>query len=192
MGTHQIKNAILCIEVAKHLEISQLAIQNGISRVHQPLRMEIVSKNPLIILDGAHNPDKMRTTVETVQKCISTQVNKYQGNKKLTHLHTYKLINLHLVVGFSADKNISRMIKQLTTLKPKTIAVTRNTTNPFRKVADPQSVSNQFQKLLPNSKIKIFLNPSDALAWSKSKTKTGDILLVTGSIFVSGELRQQF
>lgn len=185
-GSHQIKNAILCIEVAKHLKIPQQAIQKGLERTRQPLRMEIVSKNPLIILDGAHNPDKMRTTINSTDalQCVSPS-------------------NLHLIVGFSADKNISKMIKQLATLKPKTIAVTRNTTNPFRKVADPQSISKQFKKLLPKTQVKIFLDPTAALAWSKkhlpgeaqrakSGAKKGDTILTTGSIFVSGELRPQF
>lgn len=181
LGTHQIKNAILCIEVAKHLKISQEIIRKGLRQAHQPLRMEIISKNPLIILDGAHNPDKMRTTVDTLHNYITTS---------LHHSDTRR--NAHLLVGFSGDKNVAKMIRQLAALKPQTIAVTRNTTNPFRKVADPANVAKQFKKLLPNSKIKIFLNPSDALAWSKSKTKTGDILLVTGSIFVSGELRPKF
>ena len=204
LGRHQIKNAILCIEVAQHLGISNQAIKKGLSRVQQPLRMEIVSKKPLIILDGAHNPDKMRTTVETIGevcKFASLQVDKYLNNNALAHLHTCAPV--HLIVGFSADKNISKMIKQLASLKPKTIAVTRNTTNPFRKVADPQSISRQFKKLLPNSKIQIFLDPETALAWSKkylhgeapkakTGTKTGDVLLVTGSIFISGELRPQF
>ncbi|MBI5222124.1 MAG: bifunctional folylpolyglutamate synthase/dihydrofolate synthase [Candidatus Magasanikbacteria bacterium] len=174
LGIHQIRNAILGIEIAKSLNIPHATIKRGLAKAKLPLRMETVSRNPLIILDGAHNPDKMKTTVDTIK------------NLKL------KIKNCHIVAGFSADKNISRMITQLASLKPKTIACTRNTTNPFREAADPSALAKQFKKLLPKAKIKIFLDPSDAFAWSKSKTKTGDILLVTGSIFLSGELRSQF
>ena len=181
LGAHQIRNAILCIEIAQHLGISRQSIKKGLSRVQQPLRMEVVSKNPLIILDGAHNPDKMRTTVDTLHHYITTSPH-----------HSDTRRNVNLLVGFSGDKNVAKMIKQLVSLKPKTIAVTRNTTNPFRKVADPQSTSKQFKKLLPKTKIKIFLDPKTALAWSKKQTKKDEILLVTGSIFVSGELRPQF
>lgn len=185
IGTHQIQNSILCIEIAKHLHIPQHAIKRGLSQVKQPLRMEIVSHNPLVILDGAHNPDKMRTTVETTktlqkQKNILPLGGGERGSK-----------NIHLVVGFSGDKNIPNMVKQLATVKPKSIAVTRNTTNPFRKVADLQLVARQFKKLLPKSKIKLFLEPSKALLWTKKIAKTHDIILATGSIFVSGELRGQ-
>ena len=192
LGKHQIKNAILCIEVARALKISESAIKFGLAKTKQPLRMEIVSKNPLIILDGAHNPDKMKTTVETsMQVCKYASMRIVQSNhKKLAHLRTCKPV--HLIVGFSADKNVLKMIKQLATLKPKTIAVTRNTTNPFRKVADPQLISKQFKKLLPKAQIKIFLDPQTALGWSKRQTKKDGLILVTGSLFISGELRPQF
>lgn len=188
LGKHQIKNAILCIDIAQALKISDNAIKKGLMSVAQPLRMEIISKKPLVILDGAHNPDKMKTTVDTVRECAGMQVNKYNKKNILAHLQTYTPI--HLLVGFSGDKNINKMIKQLATLKPKTIAITRNTTNPFRKVANPQLVQKQFKKLLPQTKTQIFLDPHTALAWLKKLANKDDIILSTGSIFVSGELRQ--
>jgi len=197
LGQHQIKNIILCIEVAKHLKISTHDIQKGLGHVYQPLRMEVINKHPLIILDGAHNPDKMRTTVDTL-KHLSTQTPEHQSkNYNLPARDANasvaggkpKTCNLHLIVGFFGDKNISKMIKQLATLKPKTIAITRNTTNPFRKVADLQIVTKSFKKLLPKAQIKIFLDPQTAFDWSKKQTKKNDILLSTGSIFTSGQLR---
>jgi len=129
-------------------------------------------KNPTIILDGAHNPDKMKTTVETITNLKPK---------------TYKSINL--VVGFSADKNIGKMIKQLSTLKPKSIACTQYTNNPFRQPANPKELADKFRKLLPNCKIEMFLNPQDAFTWSKKQTNKNDLLLVTGSMFLGGEIK---
>ncbi len=183
LGVHQISNAILAIEIAKALKIPYSIIKRGLEKVKLPLRMEIVSKNPLIILDGAHNPDKMKTTVDTMKQVLkftSTQVR---------NLPTCQLANLHLLVGFSADKDIHAMIKQLATLKPATIAITKNTINPFRKVAEPKKIKQLFGKYLPNTKIKTFLDPKEALAWSKLEAKREDIILSTGSIFVSGEIK---
>lgn len=171
LGSHQINNSILCVEVAEYLKIPHKAIKKGLNQVEQPLRMEIVAKKPLTILDGAHNADKMRTTVQTT-KNILTSSN-----------------NLHLLIGFSNDKNIKKMLAQLATLKPKTVAVTRNTGNPFRKVAEPKFLANTFKTLSPKSHIKIFLDPSMAFAWSKKQAKKTDVILATGSIFVSGQLR---
>ena len=97
-GKHQINNAKLCINIAKHLNIPEVAIKKGLQKTKLPLRMEIVSKNPMIILDGAHNPDKIKTTIEAVTD------------------HRSPITNLHLIIAFTADKNISKMIKQLATL----------------------------------------------------------------------------
>lgn len=169
-GDHQIHNAILCSSVAKNLKIPITAIKKGLAQTsEQPLRLEIISHRPYLILDGAHNPDKMQSTVD--------------GVKNL------KYHNLNLLIGFSGDKNFTKMIQQLATLNPKTIAITRNTTNQLRKVADPKIIATTFQKILPKAKIKIFLDPFVAWCWVHKHTARNDALLATGSIFVSGELR---
>lgn len=171
-GKHQIKNAILCIEIAKSLKIPDEAIKKGLKNTKQPLRMEVVSTDPLTILDSAHNPDKMNTTVKAIKEI---------GQNK----------DIHLIIGFSENKDIKKMISQLAILKPKTITCTRNTVNHFRKVANPQIIAKQFKKLSIKTKVKIFLDPNDALAWSKRQIKkTDSLILATGSIFLSGELRR--
>jgi dihydrofolate synthase / folylpolyglutamate synthase len=171
-GKHQIKNAVLCIDIAHHLDIPNAAIKKGLQQAPQPLRMERISTKPLIILDAAHNPDKIATTVQTVETLKQT------------------VQNIHLVLGFSGDKNSTQMIQTLMRLKPKTVACTRNTTNTFRKVTSPQAIEKLIKKQSPNTKTLIFLDPIDAFAWSKKQQKSKDLLLVTGSIFLSGEIRK--
>jgi hypothetical protein len=61
----------------------------------------------------------------------------------------------------------------------------------MRKAADPKLLAKQIKKLLPKSKVEVFLDPKNALAWSKAQNKkTPGFILGTGSIFLSGELRQ--
>lgn len=173
-GLHQARNAVLVINVARHLKISETSIKQGLAKAVQPLRAEIISHSPLIILDGAHNPDKIKSTVNTILELRD------------------KDACIHLIVGFSADKNIRQMIKLLAQLNPTTVACTKNTTNLFRAAASPARIARLINVIMPKTKTEIFLDPSDALAWSKQQTKTSDIVLVTGSIFLSGELRAQF
>lgn len=176
LGQHQIGNAMLAIEAARALRIPLPAIKRGLARVKLPLRMEVISLRPLIIMDGAHNPDKMITTVQTVKEIKKTIK---QNN------------SVHLVVGFSADKNIAAMIKQLSTLKPATVACARFTGNNFRAAANPAGLERQFKKLLPRARIKTFLNPRRAFSWSRSQQQKNQLLLVTGSMYLSGELRHE-
>jgi len=173
LGKHQINNAELVVNISEYLKIPETSVKKGLQKTKLPLRMEIVSKNPTTILDGAHNPDKMKTTVDAI-----------------ANLSPKTYTPTHLVIGFSADKNTSKMIKQLAILKPKSIACTQYTNNPFRQPANPKELADKFKKILPDTKVEIFLDPQDAFAWSKKQSKkTSDLLLVTGSIFLAGELK---
>lgn len=71
LGKHQINNAITALEVIFALqrsgyEISEDAIRQGFRITRWPGRFEIVNSRPLIIMDGAHNPDGARTFVKAV------------------------------------------------------------------------------------------------------------------------------
>lgn len=57
-GEHQIQNVVTAIEALKAtgVEISENALRAGLKAAVLPARMEIISRNPLVILDGAHNP----------------------------------------------------------------------------------------------------------------------------------------
>lgn len=63
-GKHQVFNAVSAIEALNVLkqngfEISDERIKNGLRKASIPSRTEIISENPLIMLDGAHNPSGM-------------------------------------------------------------------------------------------------------------------------------------
>ncbi|OGH87514.1 MAG: hypothetical protein A3J93_03220 [Candidatus Magasanikbacteria bacterium RIFOXYC2_FULL_42_28] len=169
-GEHQIINAILCIKIARALKIKDSAIKKGLANAKQPLRFEIVHKNPLIILDGAHNPDKMKTTVATLKQLRQNRP-------------------LHLLVGFSADKNIKQMVKQLSTLKPISITCSQTTAPGARPAISPNELTKLFKIDCPKTKIKTSPNPIQAYKTIHKTLNTGDILLVTGSIYFSGQLR---
>ena len=54
-GKHQVLNALTAIEALQILRIDEKHIKSGIKAAKIPARMEIIRKNPLIVLDGAHN-----------------------------------------------------------------------------------------------------------------------------------------
>lgn len=55
LGRHQFDNAALAVLAGELLGLSQEAIRQGMAGVIWPIRLEIVSRQPLILLDGAHN-----------------------------------------------------------------------------------------------------------------------------------------
>lgn len=61
LGLHQLDNAAAAIEAALFLNIDENIIRAAIKKAKNIGRFEIVSKNPLTVFDGAHNPDGMNT-----------------------------------------------------------------------------------------------------------------------------------
>ncbi|MEN6566562.1 MAG: folylpolyglutamate synthase/dihydrofolate synthase family protein [Veillonellales bacterium] len=73
LGRHQMENCAVAIMTAmllagKDSRIDVAAIREGLARVRWPGRFEIVSRQPLIVVDGAHNPDGARTLRESLDE----------------------------------------------------------------------------------------------------------------------------
>lgn len=97
IGDHQINNAITAFACALQLknlgyEIDDKAIRNGFSKVKWPGRFEIINRNPLIIIDGAHNRDSFRKLVKTIRK--------YLAGKEI-----------EFIFGVSEDKEVGLLLK---------------------------------------------------------------------------------
>ena len=60
LGRHMCFNALTAVHAARRLGWPDAAIQAGIARAALPARMEVLSRDPLILLDGGHNPDGAR------------------------------------------------------------------------------------------------------------------------------------
>ncbi|MCU9614029.1 bifunctional folylpolyglutamate synthase/dihydrofolate synthase [Caldibacillus lycopersici] len=74
LGQHQIENAALAVMAAQILKefyaflIDDENIQNGLAKAYWPGRFEVVSNNPVIIMDGAHNKEGMESFVRSLQR----------------------------------------------------------------------------------------------------------------------------
>ncbi len=99
LGSYQIENASLALEVCACLQeigiqLNQSKIKMALFKTHWPYRFEIVSKNPLIILDGSHNMDgiiHLRKSLES-----------YFPKQKFT-----------FVIGMLADKDYEKMLTEM-------------------------------------------------------------------------------
>lgn len=73
MGHHQIENAATALQAfllycnAEQLAYTKESILTGFDQAFWPVRMEIISQEPLIILDGAHNEPAMAVLLDTLQ-----------------------------------------------------------------------------------------------------------------------------
>ena len=97
-GSHQILNATAVIEAMKFIcdqgfSISYDDIYSGINSARVQARGEVLSQNPLIILDGAHNPAGMRSLTDIIKKADKKQC--------------------IAIIGMIKEKNIEESISQL-------------------------------------------------------------------------------
>lgn len=103
-GEHQIENALTAIEAAgcPGLGIDLSAIQRGLLHTRFPARLEVLSRSPLIVLDGAHNPDGA--------EALCAAMRPYAG--KIT-----------AVIGMMRDKNVDAFLRHTLPLCRRAVAV---------------------------------------------------------------------
>lgn len=78
LGLYQPENAVnvLCaIEIlkGKGFTVCEEAIREGLLAARWPARFEIISRDPLIIFDGAHNPEGIETAVRSIKRYFGDQ-----------------------------------------------------------------------------------------------------------------------
>jgi dihydrofolate synthase/folylpolyglutamate synthase len=168
LGGHQARNAALAIECAKDLKISEMAIRDGLLGAFYAARMEIISREPLIIIDGAHNEDKLKAALKFLNAAAcAPRARRY------------------LIMAMAKDKK-TKILPEFFKYFDK-IYFTRFS-NPFRKCltfGDWRKIAMKVSK----NKIKYRHMPQDALLDILPKLGNNDLLLITGSIFLAGELR---
>ncbi len=71
VGRHQIDNALTAVELLRLAGVEEDAIVRGISRAFIPARMELISKEPVVILDGAHNPNGAQALAKAIAQLLA-------------------------------------------------------------------------------------------------------------------------
>ena len=166
-GRFQARNAALSLAVVELLErkgmgVSEEEIRQGVKHPHWPGRMQIISRNPLVILDGAHNPDAVRHLKDAVR----------QG---------FPYRRLILVLGVMEDKDIRQIVRAIVPLADYVIYSRPE----YYRAASPETLMKAAAPLARPGEIEPLL----ARALRKAREMAGpqDLVLVTGSLFTVGE-----
>ena len=152
---HQAKNCALVLGVMEILKeqgqisVSDEIIRKAMSRIQCPARVELVGRNPFIILDYAHTVDSMRSLKNAL-------------------LENFTFKKLILILGFSQDKDLDNILKEIVPAG-NSIIVTRST-NP--RAAPPEDLSHRIEKLY-NRQPRIADNAQDAVTLGQRDCLTG-------------------
>ena len=79
LGTYQCENAVnvlSCVEILRRegVDIPAEAVREGLANVKWHGRFEVLCKEPLIIYDGAHNPDGIRCAADSIRRYFDKRV----------------------------------------------------------------------------------------------------------------------
>jgi dihydrofolate synthase/folylpolyglutamate synthase len=171
-GSHQADNAALVLAACELLnkrkaDLNLVDIRKGLSTNHWPGRLETVSKNPLIILDGAHNQAAARNLARFLSSNLS--------GRKIT-----------LVIGILDDKPYKIMLKSLLPLANR-VVLTRARID---RALDPEILD----KIAESYRVKRTIIPEVARAvkYAIDTSAPDDAICIAGSLYVVGEAKEAF
>ena len=172
-GDYQVLNACTAIEVLHllseipesegGLKLSDSDIQKGLAETEWQGRMTIVSREPLFVVDGAHNRDAWVRLADTLSKCFT--------NKRFI-----------FIMGVLADKEYTRMLDSLCPYMKKAVTVT---------TVSPRALDGE--KLLKEVQARgiegeYAENCRDAVRIALSDIEETDVIIACGTLTFAGEI----
>ena len=76
LGRHQTENAagalaaLLYLSEQGHVMVNEDQVRAGLKKAYWPGRMEVLQEEPVILIDGAHNPEGLRAFAATLRTVI--------------------------------------------------------------------------------------------------------------------------
>ena len=170
IGDYQVENAIGAIYALYRLnkrgilKISLDDIKKRIKTSTWKGRMEIVSRDPLIILDGAHNFDGIKRLVES--------------------LDNFKFKKLHLIMSILADKEHKKMLEEISAYTDEVVFVNLD----YKRGTSPEELSREASDYGLKGQV---MTIDEALDYYKKTYEDGDLILITGSLYFVSEARSK-
>jgi dihydrofolate synthase/folylpolyglutamate synthase len=170
-GRHQLLNAATALgglevlEQLGHLRPSTAQVREGLSKTRWPGRLEWFSKQPPVLLDGAHN----NAGIVALRKALQED-------------YTYK--KLIIVLGIMADKDLRGMLHKLGPLAEHIIL----TRPKYERAAEPESLREMAGKFADRTEL--IRSVRQALRRAMTLATSEDLIVVTGSLYFIGEVKE--
>lgn len=172
-GPHQVSNAALALAALELFEqrglinLDEQKVEGAIQDVRWPGRLEVLDRNPLIVLDGAHNPQGAESLRDALKESF-----------------TYN--KLHLVLGIMADKDIRGILRRLLPM-----AETAIFTKPkYPRAANPEEIRKLARSYI--QKHYVIPDPASAIQEARHLAGSDDLICITGSLYFAGEVKEIF
>lgn len=170
IGDYQVENALGAIYALYLLnkkgilKISTEKIRERIKSSSWAGRMEIVSRDPLIILDGAHNFDGIKKLVESIDN--------------------FKFKKLYLIMSILSDKEHKKMLEEISSYTDEVVFVNLD----YKRGTSPDELKKEASDYGLKAEV---MSVEDAINHYKKKYEDGDLILITGSLYFVSEARAE-
>jgi len=169
-GRHQALNAALAVRtieevIKKHPELN-CDVRQGLRNARWPGRLEFVKDQPPLLIDGAHNPQAAAVLAEYLRKA----------------LNIYSRIIL--IMGIMNDKDREGIMKPLLPLASEIIFAAPG----YGRAASPETLAAEARGL--GYFAQTALTVADALNLAERLYVQGDLIVVTGSFYTIGEVKE--
>ncbi len=168
-GIHQGANAATAIVAAEAFlgrALGDDVVESTLASVKMPGRMEIIARNPMIVVDGAHNPAGIRALVSTLDGAFDVRGERRCVLGMLTGRDVEDMITPLLGAGFSEFYCCAPNSPRAVPAREVVAALTRNGATAYEH---------------PNAKV--------ALAHARERSTDEDLIVVTGSLYLVAEIR---
>jgi dihydrofolate synthase / folylpolyglutamate synthase len=133
-----------------------------------PGRMEVLQTQPIVLLDGAHNPDKMAALVDSIQAI-------YPGQQAT------------IVFGALKIKNATAMLETLFPIANRFIFAQIDVTG--KPSSEPGELAVLLRELAPKLPVETADSPAEGIERALVTLPPNDLLIITGSIYFIGAAR---
>lgn len=171
-GEHQAYNCGLALGVldllrARGFKTPERKVAEGLAKTPNHGRLEEISVDPRIIVDGAHNPESIHALVRAIGAHVKPD-------------------SMVVIFGCAADKNVRGMLAKLA-LGADKIIFTKSSTSP--RAEDPKDLQRKFQECHGKT-AQVAATLKDALNSAAQAVSHGDLICVTGSFYLAGEAKK--
>ncbi|MFH1380655.1 MAG: folylpolyglutamate synthase/dihydrofolate synthase family protein [Candidatus Omnitrophota bacterium] len=166
LGLHQIDNASCAVGAVEMLnvrdrKINPDVVRRGIAKAKNYGRCEVICRKPYIVLDGAQNKASARSLKKTIER-------------------NFKYERPILVLGISKNKDTKGICGELAPIADRIIL----TKSKNKRALDPEGI----KKFIKNKNIILTNSVKEAMAKASERADPNDLIVVTGSLFVIGEI----
>ncbi|WP_336338605.1 dihydropteroate synthase [Haloarcula brevis] len=166
LGQHQAANAGVAATLARQLiDVDTETISEGLRAATLPGRFEIRSTDPMVVLDGSHNPGAMETLARLTER--------------------YEYDDLHVVFAAMDDKEYEQMIATLPAVE--TAFAARPEVD---RAASTESLAAAFEGQA--AQIRQVASVPEATERAVARAGEDDFVLVTGSLYAVAEARDRW